>query len=94
MYVCFNTLHHMKTTVEIPDSLLSEAKKLADKEGSSIKILVEEGLRRILLERQKGKPFRLKDLSYKGKGMQPDVMEGSWETIRDQIYEGRGSDRR
>ena len=81
----------MKTTVEVPDSLLQEARKLAEKEGTSIKILVEEGLRRILLERKRGKPFRLRDLSYKGKGLQGDITEGSWEKIRELIYEGRGA---
>lgn len=81
----------MKTTVEIPNSLLQEARKLAEKEGSSIKILVEEGLRRILLERKKGKQFRLRDAAYKGNGVQKDITEGSWEKIREKIYEGRGA---
>jgi len=81
----------MKTTVEIPDSLLKEARDLADKEGSSIKVLVEEGLRRILLERKRGKKFHLRNVSFRGKGMQADVSEGSWDKIRELIYEGRGA---
>ena len=81
----------MKTTVEIPDSLLLEAKRLAEKEGTSIKVLVEEGLRRIILERKKGKRFRLRKCSFRGKGVQKDVTEGSWEKIRELIYEGRGA---
>jgi hypothetical protein len=81
----------MKTTVEIPDSLLLEAKRLAEKEGTTIKVLVEEGLRRIILERKKGKRFRLRKLSFRGKGVQDDVTEGSWEKIRELIYEGRGA---
>ena len=81
----------MKTTVEIPGSLLLEAKRLAEKEGTSIKVLVEEGLRRIILERKKGKQFRLRKLSFRGKGVQADVTEGSWEKIRELIYEGRGA---
>lgn len=81
----------MKTTVEIPDSLLLEARRLAEKEGTSIKVLVEEGLRRIILERKKGKRFRLRKISFRGKGVQIDVTEGSWEKIRELIYEGRGA---
>jgi len=81
----------MKTTVEIPDSLLQEARKLAEKEGSSIRVLVEEGLRQVILERKKGKKFHLRDLSFKGKGIQSDINEGSWEKIRELIYEGRGA---
>ena len=81
----------MKTTVEIPDTLLQEVRKVAEKEGSSVKVLIEEGLRRILLERKKGKPFRLRKMSYRGKGLQGDVTEGSWEKIRELVYEGRGA---
>jgi CRISPR/Cas system-associated protein Csm6 len=81
----------MKTTVEIPDTLLEEARKLADQEGSSIRVLVEEGLRRILQERKKGKRFRLRKGSFRGKGVQGDVTEGSWEKIREMVYEGRGA---
>jgi hypothetical protein len=81
----------MKTTVEIPDSLLQEARRLAEKEGSSIKVLVEEGLRRIILERKKGKRFRLRKVSFRGKGVQPDVTEGSWDKVRELVYEGRGA---
>ncbi|MCI0413856.1 type II toxin-antitoxin system VapB family antitoxin [bacterium] len=81
----------MKTTVEIPDSLLQEARRLAEKEGSSVKVLVEEGLRRIILERKKGKSFRLRKASFRGKGIQGEVTEGSWERIRDLVYEGRGA---
>ena len=81
----------MKTTVEIPDSLLQEARRLAEKEGSSVKVLVEEGLRRIILERKKGKPFRLRKVSFRGKGVHGEVTEGSWEKIRELLYEGRGA---
>jgi CRISPR/Cas system-associated protein Csm6 len=81
----------MKTTVEIPDALLEEARRLADKEGSSVKVLVEEGLRRIILERKKGKRFRLRKVSFRGNGVQGDVTEESWEKIRELIYDGRGA---
>ncbi len=81
----------MKTTVEIPDSLLLVAKRLAEKEGTTIKVLVEEGLRRIILDRKKGKRFRLRKVSFRGKGVHDDVTEGSWEKIRELIYEGRGA---
>jgi hypothetical protein len=34
----------MKTTVEISDSLLREARKLARREGTTLRALVEQGL--------------------------------------------------
>ena len=81
----------MKTTVDIPDSLLDEARSVADKEGTSVKVLVEEGLRRVILERKKAKRFRLRKTTFRGKGVQPEVTEGSWEKIREMIFEGRGA---
>ena len=81
---------HMKTTIEISDAILEQAKEAAAAEGVTLRSLVEEGLRRVLSERQAGDGFRLKDASFKGKGLQPGVRDGSWERLRDLIYEGRG----
>lgn len=82
---------HMKTTVEIPDPLLGEARRLARREETTVKALLEEGLRRIIEERREARAFRLKAASFKGRGLQPGVREGSWEPIRDLSYEGRGA---
>jgi len=80
----------MKTTIQIPDSLFEEARKLAHAEHTTMKALVEEGLRRILSERQRRGKFRLRKASFKGKGLQPHVAGASWDQVREQIYEGRG----
>lgn len=81
----------MKTTVEIPDSLLEEARKLASREGTTVRALVEEGLRRIVAERKQAPAFRLRKASFKGGGLQPQAEGASWERIRDMAYEGRGA---
>jgi hypothetical protein len=81
----------MKTTVEIPDSLLDEARRVASREGRTVRALVEEGLRRILAERKQARAFRLRKASFKGEGLQPQVAGSSWEQIRDTAYEGRGA---
>jgi len=81
---------HMKTTIQIPDALLSEAKKVAAEEKTTVKALVEEGLRKVVTDRRQGKPFKLRKVTFKGKGLQPGIKEGDWETIRSMIYEGRG----
>jgi hypothetical protein len=80
----------MKTTIEISNSLLEEAKKLAAKEGTTVRAYVEQGLRRILAERKSRGAFRLRKATFKGKGLQPGVQDATWERIRETIYQGRG----
>jgi hypothetical protein len=80
----------MKTTVEIADALLDEAKRVAAKEGTTVRALIEQGLRRALAERRRGPRFRLRRATFKGKGLQPGVEELGWERVRELVYEGRG----
>ena len=81
----------MKTTVEIPDSLLEEARKAAAREGTTLKALIEQGLRHIVGERRRrAGAFRLRKASFKGRGLQPGVAGASWERIREMAYEARG----
>jgi Arc/MetJ family transcription regulator len=81
----------MKTTIEISDSLLAEAKKLAASEGTTVREFVEQGLRRIVAERKSRGRFRLRKASFKGQGLQPGVEDATWERLRDIIYQGRGA---
>jgi len=80
----------MKTTVEIPQTLLDEARKLASHEGTTLRALVEEGLRRIIAERRHAGAFRLRQATFKGTGLQAGVAGVPWERIRNMAYEGRG----
>jgi hypothetical protein len=80
----------MKTTVEISDSLLREARKIAEREGITLRILIERGLRHAISERKRSKPFKLRDASFGGGGLQPEFRDASWEQLRDEIYNGRG----
>ncbi len=80
----------MKTTVEIPDSLLDEVRKLAAREGTTVRALIEEGLRRLVADRKQAAVFRLRKASFKGEGLQPHAAGASWDRIRDLTYEGRG----
>jgi Arc/MetJ family transcription regulator len=80
----------MKTTIEISDSLLDEAKKLAAKEGTTIRAFVEQGLRKVVAERKSRGVFRLRKAAFKGKGIQPGMENATWERIRETIYQGRG----
>ncbi|MEW6377344.1 MAG: type II toxin-antitoxin system VapB family antitoxin [Thermodesulfobacteriota bacterium] len=80
----------MKTTLHIPDNLIEEARKLAHREHTTLKALVEEGLRRIISERQRRSRFHLRKATFKGNGLQPHLVGASWDKIRELSYEGRG----
>jgi hypothetical protein len=80
----------MRITVELPAPLLKQAKALAAREGTTLRALLEEGLRESLARRQMRRRFRLRDVSVKGKGLQPGVDLANWEQIRSLVYEGRG----
>jgi hypothetical protein len=82
---------HMKTTVEIADSLAREARELAARENTTLRELIEAGLRAVLKERRKRAAFRLRDASQGGRGLQPEFRDAGWEKLRDAAYEGRGS---
>ena len=81
---------HMKTTIEIADALLERAKRTAAREKKTLRALVEEGLRQVLDEPRRGPGFRLRRASVRGKGLRPEVADGSWDRIRSIIYEDRG----
>ena len=58
----------MKTTIEIPDSLLNEARRAAAKRGTTLRSLVEEGLRRVLGEGPEPQVSRLRKVTFGGAG--------------------------
>lgn len=81
----------MKTTVDIPDSLLKEVRHLAAREHATFRDLVEEGLRRVTSDRKRRSPFRLRKVSFRGKGLHARMADASWQQIRDAAYDGRGA---
>ena len=80
----------MKTTIEISDPLLQRARKLAARQGVTLRALVERGLQRVLAETKQAKPFRLRKASFRGEGLQPAARDANWEELRERAYEGRG----
>jgi hypothetical protein len=79
----------MKTTIEISDALLREIRKLAAREGVTMRELVERGLHRVLAD-AKRPPFRMRDGRFGGNGLQPEVRHMSFQQLLDMSYEGRG----
>ena len=48
-----------RTTVRLPEDLIKRAKRKAAAEGRTLTALIEEGLRRVVLEKPKGKAKRV-----------------------------------
>jgi hypothetical protein len=80
----------MKTTIEISDGLLEQAKAVAARERTTLRALVEAGLRQVVEARRRGPRFQLREASFGGKGLQPEFRGASWELIRGASYEDRG----
>ncbi|CAN5590528.1 hypothetical protein BH23ACT7_BH23ACT7_08790 [soil metagenome] len=81
----------MKTTIDLPDALLREAKQLASREGTTLRAVIEAALRTELASRRRSRPFRLRDATFRGHGLRAEVAAGGWDRIRDAAYEGRGA---
>ena len=80
---------HMKTTVDLPDELLLEVQRLAREERSSMKSLMEEGLRAVIARHRSAAQFRLRDASVGGNGLQPQFREAGWDELRAAAYGDR-----
>ncbi|MFO1267312.1 MAG: CopG family transcriptional regulator [Rubrivivax sp.] len=80
----------MKTTIDLPDELLERGKRLARKEGVTLRAVIEEGLHLALRarERRARKPFRLH--TFAGDGLTHEFQGAGWDRIRDEIYRDRG----
>lgn len=82
----------MKTTIDVAEALLREAREVASRDRTTLKDLVQEGLRRVLDERRpRREAFRLRAIEPVGGGFQPDFADGDWQRVRDEIYRGRGT---
>ena len=80
----------MKTTIDIADSLLLEAKNISSIEHTTVRALIEEGLREAIKKHKTCGAFKLRKATFKGKGLQSDFSLEQWNKIRSAAYEGRG----
>jgi hypothetical protein len=80
----------MKTTIELPDELLERSKAVARRENSTLKALIEEGLRLALRARTRKRAVLFAVQPFRGDGLSPEFAGGGWEKVRDEIYRDRG----
>jgi succinylarginine dihydrolase len=77
---------HMKTTIDISDPLLEAAKKAAARGGTTLRALIELGLRQVIETRGRGGVYRLRKASFRGNGLQPAAKDLTWEQTRELAY--------
>jgi len=77
----------MKTTIDVPDSLLEQAREVARAEGTTLRALVADGLRRVLDERARAGAEPPPEPVFTGRtGVRPGVDLRDWDAVRDAIY--------
>ena len=81
----------MKTTVELPDSLLRHVKQIAVKERTTVKALIEQGLRTVVADRKQRRGFRLRQAAFRGDGLVAGRSLQDWAAIRELVYAERGA---
>lgn len=80
----------MKTSIDISDHLLQQARQLSRERGTTLRSLVEEGLRQVLAQQQEARTDELPPLVVYGRA-DDGTDAWTWECIRDEIYRGRGT---
>ena len=80
---------HMKTTVELPDELLREVQRLARAEGTTMRSLMEEGLREVIARHLAAGRFTLRDASVPGEGVSSQFADATWAQLREAAYGDR-----
>lgn len=81
----------MKTTVELPDALFRDVKRTAVQERTTVKALIEQGLRSVLAARKQRTGFTLRKASFRGDGLVAGRSLRDWDAIRDLAYSERGA---
>ena len=79
---------NVKTTIEIADGLLDDARRVARAEGVTLRALVERGLRREVADAEcPPAPHKMVDRSVDGTGLSEEFRNAKWGQLRDEIYQ-------
>jgi hypothetical protein len=81
----------VKTSVELPDSLLREAKRVALRERTTVRALIERDLRTVIADRRPAARFALRKASFRGDGLAAGASLRDWDSILGAIYPERGA---
>ena len=78
----------MKITIDIAAPLLRDVRQLAARNGTTLRALVERGLRRVLEDGNRSRTLR--KVTFKGRGLRPELRDASREQLRVLAYESCG----
>jgi len=78
----------MKTTLDLPDALLDEARRIAREQDTTLRALVADGLRAVLDARAASGTARepVAPVFDGALGLQPGIDLGDWEAVRSVAY--------
>ena len=78
----------MKTSLELSENLFRRAKSLARKRGTTLRALIEDGLRRVLTEGEAQRAENPKVLTFGGEGFAEGFKENDlrWDSLRKHVY--------
>lgn len=82
----------MKTSLNIADDLMARAKKHARKKKTTVRQLVEHGLRLVLKEENNADKPKANLVVFGGDGFSEQFNQKSlsWSDIRNEVYKGHG----
>ena len=81
----------MKTTLDIHDELLLQAKRHAKNTGQPLRAVVEEGLRAVLHSTERRPSYRLPDLRVGDPAVADPLEIYSWPELREMTYDDVGT---
>lgn len=80
----------MKTTIELPDELAKKAKTYAARKHTTLRAVIEQGIRQVLRDDRPMSKFKLRDASVGGNGLRNEFRDADWAKIREAAYGERG----
>jgi hypothetical protein len=80
----------VKTTINIADALLDEARRQAQSRHTTLRELIHEGLRSVIERQRQEDDLRLISIPAVEGGLSPGFRDAAWGRIREAAYRGRG----
>jgi hypothetical protein len=75
--------------VELSDTLLKRARRVAREQGITLRALLEQGLRLAMKAQQAPRPTGYRMRTFAGDGRTDAFSAASWETVRDEVHRAR-----